>query len=201
MLAIFCYIETRVAEPMFNLGLFRIRAFTFGNLASLLSGLGRGGLMFILIIWLQGIYLPLHGYSFENTPLWAGIAMIPLTVGFLVAGPVSGFLSDRFGARPFATGGMLLAALSFGLLELLPVNFTYWQFAGILLLNGIGMGLFASPNRAGHHERAARRQARGRGGHVRHLPELGHGAVDRHLLQPDHPRPVVVAADAPVRRA
>jgi MFS family permease len=105
--------------------------------------------MFILIIWLQGIYLPLHGYSFENTPLWAGIAMIPLTLGFLIAGPVSGILSDRFGARPFATGGMLLAALSFGLLELLPVNFTYWQFAVILLLNGIGMGLFASPNRAG----------------------------------------------------
>jgi MFS family permease len=149
VLAIFCYIETKVAEPMFRLSLFRIRPFTAGNLASLLSGLGRGGLMFILIIWLQGIYLPLHGYSFENTPLWAGIAMIPLTVGFLLAGPVSGYLSDRFGARPFATGGMLLAALSFGLLEMLPVNFTYWQFAGILLLNGIGMGLFASPNRAG----------------------------------------------------
>src|ERR1700744_422021 len=105
VLAIFCYIETKVAEPMFNLRSFRIRAFTFGNLASLLSGLGRGGLMFILIIWLQGIYLPLHGYSFEDTPLWAGIAMIPLTVGFLLAGPVSGYLSDRFGARPFATGG------------------------------------------------------------------------------------------------
>jgi MFS family permease len=105
--------------------------------------------MFILIIWLQGIYLPMHGYNFEDTPLWAGIAMLPLTVGFLVAGPVSGFLSDRFGARPFATGGMVIAALSFLLLEILPVNFTYWQFAGILLLNGIGMGLFASPNRAG----------------------------------------------------
>src|SRR6201996_4754741 len=149
VLVAFCFIETRVAEPMFQLSLFRIRAFTFGNLASLLSSLGRGGLMFILIIWLQGIYLPIHGYSFEDTPLWAGIAMLPLTVGFLVAGPVSGWLSDRFGARPFATGGMLLAALSFGLLELLPVNFTYWQFAGILLLNGVGMGLFASPNRAG----------------------------------------------------
>jgi len=105
--------------------------------------------MFILIIWLQGIYLPLHGYSFEDTPLWAGIAMLPLTVGFLAAGPVSGYLSDRFGARPFATGGMVIAAASFALLEILPVNFTYWQFAGILLLNGIGMGLFASPNRAG----------------------------------------------------
>ncbi|HEY6790465.1 MAG TPA: MFS transporter, partial [Trebonia sp.] len=148
VLAAFCVIETRVEDPMFRLSLFRIRAFTFGNLASLLSSLGRGGLMFILIIWLQGIYLPMHGYSFESTPLWAGIAMIPLTIGFLAAGPVSGWLSDRFGARPFATGGMILAALSFGLLEILPVNFVYWQFAGVLLLNGIGMGLFASPNRA-----------------------------------------------------
>jgi MFS family permease len=149
VLAIFCFIETRVEDPMFRLALFRIRPFTAGNVAALLSGLGRGGLMFILIIWLQGIYLPMHGYDFTNTPLWAGIAMLPLTVGFLTAGPVSGFLSDRFGARPFATGGMLIAALSFGLLEILPVDFTYWQFAGILFLNGVGMGLFASPNRAG----------------------------------------------------
>jgi len=149
VLAAFCIIETRVEDPMFRLSLFRIRPFTAGNAASLLSGLGRGGLMFILIIWLQGIYLPLHGYSFEDTPLWAGIAMLPLTIGFLSAGPVSGWLSDRFGARPFATGGMVLAAVSFGLLELLPVNFSYWQFAAVLFLNGAGMGLFASPNRAG----------------------------------------------------
>jgi MFS family permease len=149
VLIAFCVIESKVADPMFRLNLFRIRPFTAGNLASLLSSLGRGGLMFILIIWLQGIYLPMHGYNFEDTPLWAGIAMLPLTIGFLVAGPVSGYLSDRFGARPFATGGMIVAALSFVLLELLPVNFQYWQFAGVLLLNGIGMGLFASPNRAG----------------------------------------------------
>jgi len=149
VLAIFCAIETRAAEPMFNLSLFRIRPFTAGNMASLLAGLGRGGLMFTLIIWLQGIYLPIHGYGFSQTPLWAGIAMLPLTIGFLIAGPLSGWLSDRHGARPFATGGMVLAAASFVLLELLPINFSYWQFAGILLLNGIGMGLFASPNRAG----------------------------------------------------
>ena len=105
--------------------------------------------MLILIMWLQGIYLPIHGYSFSQGPLWAGIAMLPLTVGFLIAGPVSGWLSDRFGARPFATGGMLVAAASFLLLLMLPVNFVYWQFAVILLVNGIGMGLFASPNRAG----------------------------------------------------
>ncbi len=149
VLIVFCIIETKVSEPMFRLSLFKIRPFTAGNMASLLSSLGRGGLMFILIIWLQGIYLPIHGYSFERTPLWAGIAMLPLTIGFLIAGPISGWLSDRFGARPFATGGMLVAALSFLLLEMLPVNFEYWQFAFILLLNGIGMGLFASPNRAG----------------------------------------------------
>ncbi|MEO7196686.1 MAG: MFS transporter [Pseudonocardiaceae bacterium] len=148
MLAIFCVVETRVAEPMFQLRLFRIRAFTAGNLASLLSGLGRGGLMFILIIWLQGIWLPEHGYSFTSTPLWAGIYMLPLTIGFLTAGPVSGWLSDRFGARAFATGGMLVAATSFVLLARVPVDFSYWEFALVLLLNGIGMGLFAAPNRA-----------------------------------------------------
>jgi MFS family permease len=148
VLAIFCVVETKVAEPMFQLRLFRIRAFTAGNLASLLAALGRGGLMFILIIWLQGIWLPQHGYSFASTPLWAGIYMLPLTVGFLIVGPVSGWLSDRFGARSFATAGMVIAAVSFGWLALLPVNFSYWEFAVVLLLNGMGMGLFASPNRA-----------------------------------------------------
>ena len=149
VLAIFGYIETKVHDPMFRLPLFRIRAFTGGNFASLLASLGRGGMMFMLIIWLQGIWLPRHGYAFTNTPLWAGIYMLPMTVGFLLAGPASGFLSDRFGARPFATGGMLIAALSFGLLILLPVNFSYLWFALVLLMNGLGMGLFAAPNRAG----------------------------------------------------
>ncbi|MFJ6571844.1 MFS transporter [Streptomyces sp. NPDC091292] len=148
VLAVFCVVETRVPSPMFHLGLFRIRAFTAGNLASLLASLGRGGLMFILIIWLQGIWLPRHGYSFSETPLWAGIYMLPLTVGFLVAGPVSGWASDRFGARTFATGGMLIAAGTFVALQALPVDFSYPAFALILLFNGIGMGLFAAPNRA-----------------------------------------------------
>jgi MFS family permease len=111
--------------------------------------MGRGGLQFILIIWLQGIWLPQHGYDFSRTPLWAGIYMLPLIGGFLVAGPASGWLSDHFGARPFATGGMVIAAASFALLIVLPVNFSYVWFALILLLNGIGMGLFASPNSAG----------------------------------------------------
>ncbi|GHH85260.1 MFS transporter [Streptomyces sulfonofaciens] len=148
VLAVFCVIETKAASPMFHLSLFRIRAFTAGNCAGLLASLGRGGLMFILIIWLQGIWLPRHGYGFAQTPLWAGIYMLPLTLGFLVAGPVSGWASDRFGARTFATGGMVLAAATFVALEALPVDFAYVWFALILLLNGIGMGLFAAPNRA-----------------------------------------------------
>jgi MFS family permease len=149
LLVVFGFIERRVEEPMFHLELFRIRAFAAGNVAALLAAMGRGGLQFILIIWLQGIWLPEHGYDFSRTPLWAGIYMLPLIAGFLVAGPASGWLSDRFGARPFATGGMLLAAASFGLLIALPVDFSYVWFAPILLLNGIGTGLFAPPNSAG----------------------------------------------------
>jgi MFS family permease len=148
VLVLFCVIEQHVTEPMFNLQLFRIRAFTMGNIASLLSSLGRGGLMFMLIIWLQGIWLPLHGYSFAQTPLWAGIYMVPLTVGFLVSGPVSGWLSDHFGARPFATLGMVATAGAFLGIEALPVDFSYIWFALLLFVLGAAMGLFASPNRA-----------------------------------------------------
>ncbi|MFL6266197.1 MAG: MFS transporter [Actinomycetes bacterium] len=149
LLGAFLVIERRSDDPLFHLDLFRIRAFSAGNLAGLLASVSRGGLQFMLIIWLQGIWLPLHGYSFASTPLWAGIYMIPLTLGFLVAGPVSGWLSDHYGARPFATGGMLLTAASFAALTLLPIDFPYWVFAVLLLANGIGSGLFAAPNTAG----------------------------------------------------
>ena len=122
-------IELNARDPMFNLALLRIRAFTFGTLSTFLSAIARGGLMFMLIIWLQGIWLPQHGYDFTQTPLWAGIYMFPLTIGMLLAGPTSGYLSDRYGARPFATGGMIAAAVSFGLLMLLPIDFSYPVFA------------------------------------------------------------------------
>ena len=141
-------IERQVRNPMFRLPLFGIRAFTFGTLSTFLSAIARGGLMFMLIIWLQGIWLPQHGYDFAQTPLWAGIYILPLTLGMLLAGPTSGYLSDRYGARWFATGGMLGAAFSFGLLMLLPIDFPYPLFAAALFLNGVSMGLFASPNRA-----------------------------------------------------
>ncbi len=149
VLLLFALLERKVKEPMFKLDLFKIRAFTAGNVAGLLAAMGRGGLQFMLIMWLQGIWLPLHGYAFTNTPLWAGIYMIPTTIGFLIAGPVSGWLSDKYGARPFATGGMLIAALSFGLMMMLPVNFPYYLFAIILLINGLSFGMFSSPNTAG----------------------------------------------------
>jgi MFS family permease len=148
-LVLFGWIETRATDPMFRLDLFKIRAFSMGNVAGLLSSIGRGGLQFVLIIWLQGIWLPLHGYSFARTPLWAGIYMLPLTAGFLISGPAAGWLSDRYGARPFATGGMVVAAASFGLLMLLPANFAFPIFALLLLMNGIGMGMFAAPNMTG----------------------------------------------------
>jgi MFS family permease len=146
LLIIFGLIEARVAQPMFDLALFKIRPYAAGAVASLLGSIARGGLQFMLIIWLQGIWLPLHGYNFEDTPLWAGIFLLPLTIGFMVAGPISGILSDRFGARAFATGGLLLFALSFVGLMLIPVNFNYWMFAGLVLLNGIGSGMYAAPN-------------------------------------------------------
>ena len=146
LLIVFGIIETKIAEPMFSMGLFRIRAFAAGNAASLLGSIARGGLQFMLVIWLAGIWLPLHGYDFAVTPLWAGIYMLPLTTGFLLAGPVSGYLSDRYGPRPFATAGLLVAAGAFIALLLLPVDFPYWAFALIIFGNGIGSGLFASPN-------------------------------------------------------
>jgi EmrB/QacA subfamily drug resistance transporter len=144
----FVLVEARTPDPMFRLPLFKIRAFSAGSLSTFLASLARGGLMFMLVIWLQGIWLPLHGYDFVDTPLWAGILMLPLTVGMLISGPSAGYLSDRFGARGFATGGMLATALSFWLLLELPVDFSYWELAGILLLTGLSMGMFASPNRA-----------------------------------------------------
>jgi MFS family permease len=144
----FGFIESRVEQPMFRLPLFKIRAFTYGSLSTFLSAIARGGLMFMLIIWLQGIWLPQHGFNYNDTPLWAGIYILPLTIGLLLAGPASGYLSDRFGARWFATGGMLATAAGFALLLLLPTDFSYPLFAAVLAEIGIAFGMFASPNRA-----------------------------------------------------
>jgi MFS family permease len=196
LLVIFMYVETKVAEPLFRISLFRIRAFTAGNIASLMLAMGRGGMQFMLIIWLQGIWLPLHGYDFSQTPLWAGIYLVPLTVGFLAAAPLSGILSDKFGPKPFTVGGALLTGLSFLLLIFVPVNFAYWEFAIVIALNGFGSGLFFSPNWA---EMMNSVPAGGR--HDRHLPELRVRAVDRRLLHLDGGRPVKQAPGGHVQRA
>jgi MFS family permease len=149
LLAGFAFVETRVAEPMFRMSLFRARAFAAGNLAVLLTAIARGGLQFMLIIWLQGIWLPLHGYDFERTPLWSGIYMLPLTAGFMVAGPTAGTLSDRFGPRLIATAGLVVTAAAFVGLMSIPVNFAYQLFAVLLGLCGIGQGMFSAPNTSG----------------------------------------------------
>jgi MFS family permease len=146
LLAAFAVIETRVAEPMFQLSLFKIRAFTAGSIAGFLAAVARGGLQLILVIWLQGIWLPLHGYSYIDTPLWAGIYLLPLSAAFLIAGPISGNLSDRWGSRGLATGGMVVFGASFIGLMLLPVDFPYWAFGALIFANGIGVGMFSSPN-------------------------------------------------------
>ena len=149
VLIAFLIIETRVPAPMFRLPLFRIRAFSGGSVATFLSALARGGLMFMLILWLQGIWLPIHGYSFSDTPLWAGIYMLPLSVGFLVAGPFAGRLADHYGARPFTLGGMIVSAIALLLLVTLPVDFSYWSFGLLIFVVGLAMGLFAAPNQTG----------------------------------------------------
>ena len=148
LLATFCAIELRVESPMFDMRLLKIRSFSAGASAALLASIARGGLQFMLIIWLQGIWLLLHGYSFTVTPLWSGIFLLPLTCGFLIAGPLSGWLSDRYGARLFASGGLLLSALAFGGLLLLSTDFSYPAFAALIFASGVGMGLFSAPNAA-----------------------------------------------------
>jgi MFS family permease len=148
LLVVFVFVETKVEDPLFRIGLFKIRAFAAGNIASLMLALGRGGMQFMLIIWLQGIWLPLHGYSYDQTPLWAGIYLLPLTLGFLFSAPLSGVLSDKFGQKAFTVGGSLGTAVTFLLLIFVPVNFPYWEFAVMVALNGFTTGLFISPNRA-----------------------------------------------------
>ena len=189
LLVLFCYIENRIPEPMFDMRLFRIRAFAAGNVASLLGAIARGGLQFMLVIWLAGIWLPLHGYNYVDTPLWAGIYMLPLTAGFLIAGPISGWLSDRYGQRLFATTGLLVATCAFIGLMLLPIVFPYWVFGTLIFLNGVGSGLFASPNTSAIMSSVPAYRRGSASGMRSTFQNSGHGAVDRHLLLTDGGRP------------
>ena len=182
LLVAFVVIERRVAEPMFQLGLFRIRAFAAGSAAGLIAATARGGLQFMLVIWLQGIWLPLHGYSYTQTPLWAGIYLLPLTTAFLISGPVCGYLSDRFGARGFATAGMLVFAASFVGLMLLPVDFPYWAFARPDHAQRDRRRHVQRPELGVDHEQRPRPVPRRRLGDAVDLPEHRHGTVDRRVL-------------------
>lgn len=146
LLIAFPFVESRAKSPMFRLGLFKIRAFSYANIAAFTGAIARNGVMFVLIVFLQGIYLPLHGIAYADTPLWAGIYMLPLTIGLIIMAPIAGVLSDRYGVRGIATAGMVIVAISFLLLALLSYNFQYLEFAGILLLMGIGNGMFGTPN-------------------------------------------------------
>ncbi len=194
LLAVFLIIETRIAEPMFQLGLFKIRAFTAGNVAGLLVSIARGGIQFMLIIWLQGIWLPLHGYSYDQTPLWAGIFLLPMTAGFLVAGPISGILSDKFGSRGIATGGMAVFASSFIGLMLIPVNFPYWAFAALIAAERHRQrDVRVAELVLDHGQRPGRRPGR-RLGDALDVPELGHRGVHRRRLHAADRRPVEQAA-------
>ena len=198
LLGVFVLVEMRVSDPMFPLKLFRDLTFSSGNAASLLGSIARGGLQFMLIIWLQGIWLPLHGYDYADTPLWAGIYLLPLTVGFLLAGPIAGRLSDRYGARWFAAAGLLVMSLSFAGLLLIPTDFSYPVFAVLVFLQGAGGGLFAAPEHRARHVERAGPPARGRLRHAVDVHERRHGPVDRRLLLPDGGRAgQLAAADAP----
>ena len=201
LLLIFVFVETKVAEPLFRVSLFRIQAFTAGNIASLMLAMGRGGMQFMLIIWLQGIWLPLHGYSYSQTPLWAGIYLVPLTTGFLAAAPLSGILSDKFGPKPFTVGGALLTGASFLLLIFVPVDFAYWEFAIVIALNGFGSGLFFSPNWAEMMNSVPPDRRGAAGGMIATFQNSCVRAVDRRLLHPDGGRPVKQTPGGHVQRA
>ena len=196
LLCTFVVVERRVPYPMFRLELLRIRAFTFGTLSSFLSALARGGLMFMLIIWLQGIWLPRHGYSFAATPLWAGIYMLPLSIGVVLAGPISGILSDRFGSRPFATAGMIMQATAFVLLQLLPTDFSYPAFASHPPAQRAGLRRLRVAQPGRRHEQPAAGAPWRRQRHEHHLPEQRPGAVHRGVLHPHDRRPVPVLPQA-----
>ena len=195
LLVAFCFIELRVDSPMFDLRLLKIRPFAMGNLATLLASIARGGLQFMLIIWLQGIWLILHGYNYKDTPLWSGIYLLPLTFGFIVAGPISGWQSDKHGARWFASGGLLVSAAAFGGLLLIPTDFVYIAFGIADLHRGRGHGAVLRAQRRGHHEQRPGPAARRRVRHAGHVPELRVRAVHRHLLLADDRRAVQHAAD------
>jgi len=146
LLVVFVLIERRVSQPMFKLSLFRNREFSAGISSLFISAIARGGLLFMLVIWLQGIWLPLHHFALEVTPFWSGIYMLPMTIGVLVMGPVSGILSDRYGQRLFIALGSAIVAVTFIGMAFMPFDVPYEYLAIALFFQGVGAGMFVAPN-------------------------------------------------------
>ncbi len=146
LLIAFPFVERKVKQPMFRLELFKIRAFSAGTLSGMVAGMGMMGLMFMIILLFQGIWLPLHGYSFSSVPFWAGIFMLPMTAAMGIFGPLGGKLSDKHGSRGIATLGLFIAAFALIMLVTLPYDFIYIEMAVLLFIFGSGMGLFMAPN-------------------------------------------------------
>ncbi|MHB8460053.1 MAG: MFS transporter [Candidatus Limnocylindrales bacterium] len=134
----FLWVESHRAHPLLDLSLFRIRLFAMGNLTSLLNGVARNGVLFLLVFYLQG--------AKGDDPVTAGILLAPLAVGLLVLSPISGALADRYGSRLLATLGMVVTGIGLLGLTTLQVDTPYWQLALWQLVIGAGSGLFNSPN-------------------------------------------------------
>lgn len=141
LLLAFYVIETRTKDPMLNLSLFSIRLFTAGNIAILLNALARGCISLVMTFYLQG---PTMGLD----PLKAGFFLIPISVSMAAAAPISGWLSDKHGARVLSTLGLITSGIGTLLLTTLSRTVTFEELLPPLVLLGAGMGLFASPNRA-----------------------------------------------------
>jgi EmrB/QacA subfamily drug resistance transporter len=141
LLAAFVAIEFRETSPMLDLSLFRIREFSASASATLLNALARGAFTFILVFYLQGPPRYLSAFT-------AGLYLVPVSVSLATFGPISGWLSDRFGPRPFLLTGLVVSAAGFLWLATIGPAASFLQLAGPLILVGSGMGLFAAPNRA-----------------------------------------------------
>jgi EmrB/QacA subfamily drug resistance transporter len=133
----FAVAERKVKFPLMDLSLFRIRAFASGMAANLLASMARGGLSLVLVFYFQGVLL-LSAFT-------AGLQLIPFSVAFVTLGPLSGYLSDRFGSRGLATGGVLVVSAALFWFGLFPFG-TFYQMLPPMILAGAGGGMFVAPN-------------------------------------------------------
>jgi EmrB/QacA subfamily drug resistance transporter len=137
-LAAFYVMEKKAEQPMMDFGLFHEKLFAYACVVNAINGLARGAVLFVLIFFLQGPY--------GLDPLWAGIMMAPFGAAFMLVGPISGYLSDKYGSRGLATAGLLISSIGLLGLSTITSSTPYWLLALYQALMGGGSGLFASPN-------------------------------------------------------